>query len=251
MNPEFVILVATAATLGVTHTALGLDHTLPFILLGRARTWSLAKTLGITGICGLAHVASSVVVGLLGVSLGVALSSLEWFEQVRGYWVGWALVAFGVVYSLVALRNVRHRTPHRHVHVLADGTVRRRDHRHDRSGHSANQSHHAAASGDGTTWETPLRHGNLVASLFVVFLLGPCEALLPLMTAPSLQSSAASSLAVAAVFGAATLSTMLALVTIGWLGMKWQWLTNLEPHLHWLSGVAIASSGLAMLFLGL
>jgi nickel/cobalt exporter len=251
MNSEFVILVTTAATLGVTHTALGLDHTLPFILLGRARAWSLTKTLGITGMCGSAHIASSVVVGLIGLSLGVALSSLEWFEAARGYWVAWALVAFGGAYAVIALANLRHRRAHRHVHVQADGTVRRRYHGHGQVESSVNESHHALTAGQSTAFSTPLGNGNLVASLFIVFLLGPCEALLPLMTAPSLRGSATASLVVAAVFGGATMATMLGLVTVGWFGLKWSWLTRLEPHLHWISGVAIASSGLAILFLGL
>lgn len=251
MNPEFVVLAATAATLGVTHTALGLDHTLPFVLLGRARAWSLPKTLGITAMCGVAHVASSVVVGLVGVSLGVALSSLEWFEALRGYWVAWALVAFGLTYAGLALVKLRQRAPHRHVHVTVDGSVRRRSHGHEQLAPAVNQSHHAVVSGPTTASDSPLRSGNLIASLFIVFLLGPCEALLPLMTVPSLQANPASSVVLAAVFGCATLSTMLTLVTVGWLGMRWRWLNHLEPHLHWLSGMAIASSGLAILFLGL
>lgn len=251
MNSEFVILAATAATLGVTHTALGLDHTLPFVLLGRARAWSLTKTLGITAACGAAHVASSVVVGVLGLWLGVALSSLAWFEAVRGFWVAWALVAFGALYALIALSNLRHRSPHRHVHLHADGTVRRRLHGHGQREPSLNRSHHAVTADEQAVFGSPLRNGNWVASLFIVFLLGPCEALLPLMTAPSLHGSPRAGLAVAAVFGGATMATMLVLVTIGWLGMKWSWLSRLEPHLHWISGVAIASSGFAILFLGL
>ena len=251
MNPEFFVLVTAAATLGVTHTALGLDHTLPFIMLGRARSWSLAKTLGITSMCGVAHVASSVVVGALGVSVGVAVSSLEWFEELRGYWVAWALVAFGCAYAAIALLNLRNRNPHRHVHVDTDGTWRRRYHGHQRRESRDNEPHDVVASSAQATTGSPLRNGNVLASLFIVFLLGPCEALLPLMTAPGLRGDVASSLMVASVFGGATVVTMLTLVTVGWLGMKWRSVSALEPHLHWISGAAIASSGLAILFLGL
>lgn len=248
MNPELVVLVGTAATLGVTHTALGLDHTLPFILLGRARAWSLSKTLLVTSACGVAHVTSSVVVGLLGATLGVALSSLAWFEATRGYWVAWALVAFGVWYALWAIVNLRHGSPHRHVHVGGDGRVHRHFHVH---GHV--QSHNAphstlttAHSGGALAW----RRNSWAASLFIVFLLGPCEALLPLMTAPSLDANVAASLLVACVFGVATLLTMLSLVSAGWFGLNGTRLSRLEPHLNWISGLAIASSGLAILFLG-
>lgn len=248
MNPELAVLVGTAATLGITHTALGLDHTVPFILLGRARAWSLSKTLLVTSVCGVAHISSSVVVGLLGVSLGVALSSLQWFEETRGYWVAWALVVFGVWYALSAIVNLRHGSPHRHVHVGVDGRIHRQFHVH---GHA--QSHNAAhetisPARDGLG--AALRRSRWIASLFVVFLLGPCEALLPLMTAPSLGANVRASLMVACVFGVATLLTMLSLVTAGWVGLKGVWLANLEPHLNWISGLAIASSGLAILVLG-
>lgn len=249
MNPELAVLVGTAATLGVTHTALGLDHTLPFILLGRARAWSLSKTLAVSCVCGLAHVTSSVVVGLVGVTLGVALSSLEWFEEVRGYWVAWALVAFGLWYALSAIVNLRRDSPHRHVHVGKDGRIGRHLHDHDHS-HSHNAPHETLAT-PSEGLGAALRRSRWAASLFIVFLLGPCEALLPLMTAPSLSADVTASLIVAAVFGTATLLTMLSLVTAGWLGLKGMWLARLEPHLNWISGLAIASSGLAILFLGL
>lgn len=249
MNPELVVLVGTAATLGITHTALGLDHTLPFILLGRARAWSLAKTLTITMVCGAAHVLSSVVVGLLGVTLAVALSSLEWFEAARGYWVAWALVAFGLWYAAWALARLRHETPHRHIHVGQDGKIRRHLHGH-RVLASVNQSHGASVTARSNSAGSVLQGNRWVASLFVLFLLGPCEALLPLMTAPSLDGAVGASLLVAGVFGGMTLLTMMALVAGGWLGLKGSWLIRLEPHLNWLSGLAIASSGVAILLLG-
>lgn len=245
MTPDFVILLGAAATIGVTHTAVGLDHTLPFILLGRARAWSLPKTLGITAVCGFGHVMSSVVVGLLGVTLAVGVSSLQWFEDVRGEWVAWALVAFGSLYALLSLSRLG-RTSHRHLHVHADGTVHRHHHGHG-EGLPAPEQHHPADAPE----PSPLKQGNLFASLFVVFLLGPCEALLPLMTAPGLQSEPLASLGIALVFGGATLGTMLALVSVGWFGMRAPWLGRVEPHLNWISGAAIAGSGLGMHWLGL
>ncbi len=249
MNSELAILLGSAATLGVTHTAIGLDHTLPFILLGRARAWSLSKTLLITGACGVGHVASSVVIGLLGVTLAVALTSLEGFEAARGYWVGWALVAFGTVYASLSLVHLRRVTSHRHIHVHADGTIHRHQHGHG-AATTLRRQHHPV-DGLGYPGGGPLHQGNVLASLFIVFLLGPCEALLPLMTAPGLQSNANSSLLVAAVFGGATLTTMVGMVAAGWFGMRGTWLTRWEPHLNWMSGVAIALSGLGIQLLGL
>ena len=43
-------LLSTAAILGIVHTILGPDHYVPFVAMGRARGWSLGRTLGITAV---------------------------------------------------------------------------------------------------------------------------------------------------------------------------------------------------------
>ena len=48
MPQEMVVLVSTAAFLGFFHTLLGPDHYLPFIVMGKARQWSMARTTWIT-----------------------------------------------------------------------------------------------------------------------------------------------------------------------------------------------------------
>lgn len=238
MSPELSVLLVTASTLGMVHTAVGLDHTLPFVLLGRARTWSLAHTLLVASVCGLAHVLSSVVIGLLGATLATGLASLHWFEQARAGWAATGLIVFGVVYSIKALWDIRVKSPHRHVHIHADGTVHR-----DLHGHGASHAHWSSL--------TLARRGGVTFALFVVFLLGPCEALLPLMTAPSLLNDAGASLLVALTFGCATLVTMNVLITLGWYGLRSSWLFKLEPHMHWLAGAIIALSGIGIQYGGL
>ena len=238
MSPELSVLLVTALTLGVIHTAVGLDHTLPFVLLGRARKWSLAHTLVVASTCGLAHVLSSVVIGLLGATLAVGLASLSWFEKTRGSWAAMGLMVFGLVYSAKALWNIRVASPHRHVHLHKDGTVHGHLH-----GHGSSHAHWSSLptnSKSGVTF-----------ALLVVFLLGPCEALLPLMTAPSLMNNPSASMVVALVFGAATLLTMNVLITLGWHGLQSTWLARLEPHMHWVAGVIITLSGVGMQFGGL
>jgi hypothetical protein len=64
---ELKALVITAASLGFFHTLLGPDHYLPFIMMSWARGWSGLKTGLITFLCGLGHICSSVVLGLIGV----------------------------------------------------------------------------------------------------------------------------------------------------------------------------------------
>ena len=77
MSSEVIILAGTAATIGLIHTILGPDHYLPFIVLSKARQWSMLKTSVITFLCGLGHVLSSIILGFVGIALGMALFKLE------------------------------------------------------------------------------------------------------------------------------------------------------------------------------
>ena len=83
MSHDLTILAITAASIGVVHTLVGPDHYLPFVVLARARGWSLARTSVITLLCGVGHVAGSVVLGLVGIALGLAVSRLEAVEAWR------------------------------------------------------------------------------------------------------------------------------------------------------------------------
>ena len=96
---EMMVLVVSAASLGVIHTLLGPDHYLPFIVLSKARKWTRARTLWITFISGVGHVVGSVILGMIGIAMGISLSKLEAFEASRGSLVGWMLIAFGVLYT--------------------------------------------------------------------------------------------------------------------------------------------------------
>ena len=106
MDNSIIILCGTAASIGLVHTALGPDHYLPFIMMGRARRWSLAKTAWITFLCGLGHVLSSVLLGLAGVLLGIQVMKLEVFEAFRGSIAAWLLIGFGFAYFVWGIRRV-------------------------------------------------------------------------------------------------------------------------------------------------
>ena len=67
MDTKISALALTAASLGFPHTIIGPDHYLPFVMMSWARQWSWVKTTVITVLCGLGHIASSVVLGLIGV----------------------------------------------------------------------------------------------------------------------------------------------------------------------------------------
>ena len=60
METSLEVLLFSAASIGFVHTLIGIDHSLPFVVLGRARGWSLRKVWSITFLCGFGHVLSSV-----------------------------------------------------------------------------------------------------------------------------------------------------------------------------------------------
>ena len=72
MPDALTTLTITAASIGFLHTLLGPDHYLPFIAMSRARQWSPARTALVTVLCGVGHVAGSVLPGVIGIALGPA-----------------------------------------------------------------------------------------------------------------------------------------------------------------------------------
>ncbi len=239
MGETSSILVGTAATIAFLHTLIGVDHSLPFVVLGRTRGWSLGKLWRVTLLCGVAHVLSSVVIGAIGLGLGVALDRLEWIEAARGGLAVWLLIGLGLAYAVWGLYRARRRRPHHHAHVHHDGIVH--SHHHDHRGEHGHL--HGEAERKATT--------ATVAMLFVVFLLGPCEALIPLLMVPAAAHSWAVVALVAVVFGLVTVATMLALVTIGHFGLRWRGSAAIERHMTTVAGLAIAASGIAIKLFGI
>jgi sulfite exporter TauE/SafE len=227
----------TAASIAFFHTLLGPDHYLPFVVMARARRWTPAKTAWVTALCGLGHVGSSILLGAVGIALGIGVSRLEGLESVRGNLAAWLLMAFGLAYFAWGLRRAIRRRPHSHRHDHIDGTS------HDHT-HTHTENHvHAHPEGTGaslTPWV-----------LFTVFVLGPCEPLIPLLMYPAAKSSTVGVVAVATIFGAVTIATMLGVVLISTLGISRIPMRQLERYTHALAGGTIFLSGFAIQFLGL
>ena len=237
MGPEIKILAATAATLGFVHTLTGPDHYLPFIVIGRARRWRLSRTLLVTVVCGIGHVLSSVVLGLIGIAMGVAVGKLELIEGMRGDLAAWLLISFGLVYGVWGLRRARRGKRHSHRHAHVSGEVH--DHEHDHH-QDHTHIHDGEARGNLTPW-----------ALFIIFVLGPCEPLIPLLMYPAASSSVSGLVLVTLIFSVTTIGTMTLMVLFADRGIRLfptQWLAR---YTHALAGLAILASGLAIQFLGL
>ena len=237
MSVELGVLALTAVSVGFFHTLFGPDHYLPFIVMAKARKWSLFKTSWITFLCGIGHIGSSVVLGLLGVALGIAVHRLEAFESFRGNLAGWLLLGFGLVYFAWGVRRAVRNVPHAHLHPHIDGAGHEHVHTHD----GEHLHVHAQA---GKVSVTPW-------VLFTIFVFGPCEPLIPILMYPAAKHSTSGLVLVTALFGTATIGTMMVIVLGASLGMSFVPMKKIERWNHALAGLAIVACGVAIQFLGL
>ncbi|MCG8452879.1 MAG: hypothetical protein MI717_06845 [Spirochaetales bacterium] len=212
MNESFFLVLGSAFAIGAVHTFSGPDHYLPFIALARSRGWNRTQTMGITLVCGLAHILSALGIGLVAAYASSVLERLGVIESIRGDVAAWALVAFGGVYAIWGLKHSS------------------QDHSHKKQGLAF--------------W-----------TLFLIFLFGPCEPLIPLVLYPAAQSSPFHILMTVIAFSLSTLVVMLFMVSFSHilleqLGKK-PWFQFLHRYSHVLAGTIIAFCGMGILFLGL
>jgi sulfite exporter TauE/SafE len=230
MTNDLGTLGAAAVSLGFFHCLLGPDHYVPFVAMSRVGLWSLRKTLLVTVLCGVGHVASSVALGFVGVALGIIVLQLQEVESARGSVAGWLLVAFGSVYLLWgtfhAVRRLRRSS------AATDQNVE------DAAEAEANQI--SSRSGGYTPW-----------ILFLVFVFGPCEPLIPLLIYPAAKASVWSVIWVTALFGITTLVTMTTLVAMIYLGVQTVRFPRAEPFGHAIAGAVVLACGLAITVFGL
>jgi len=233
---EAQILLLTTASIAFLHTILGPDHYVVFTAMGKARRWSLSKTLRVTVFCGFGHLLSSVIIGAVGLLLGAQLLSLTEIEGLRGNIAGWALLAFGLMYFAWGLRKAGRAQTHSHVHVHDDVV---HDHEHD---HHQDHLH---------VHDQPARNSITPWAIFIVFILGPCEALIPLVMYPAAQQSVGLVIAVVTVFGIVTLATMVGAVVLTTVGLEKLKLPALGCWEHAIAGASVAACGGAITFIGL
>jgi nickel/cobalt transporter (NicO) family protein len=212
-NPSLILMI-TAATIGIVHTLLGPDHYIPFIVMAKAGKWSKVKTIWITVASGLGHVTSSVVIGIIGISAGYALNKVELIESFRADFAAWLIISFGLIYSIWGIKRAYQ---HKHAH-------------HHMEGEAQNL----------TPW-----------IIFTIFVLGPCEPLIPLLIYPSVLESVFTLASVVIIFSLTTSVTMVLLVTAGLYGMNFIPSHYLERYSHAIAGVLLLFCGVAIKFLGL
>jgi nickel/cobalt exporter len=236
MNDSIALLSVTAISIGFIHTILGPDHYLPFIVLSQAKKWSLKKTMLITFLCGLGHVLSSVVLGLIGIAVGISVTRLVSVESFRGNIAAWLFIAFGLVYMIISIRNLIKKRKHSHSHFHIDGEKHVHEHNHHKE-HT--HIHH----------EDPVKTTPWI--LFLIFVFGPCEPLIPILMYPAAENNISGSILVSLLFSVVTISTMMSVVLAFKLGLNKINLKPIEKYSHLIAGAMIFFSGLAIQFLGL
>jgi len=239
MTNELILLTISAASIGFFHTLLGPDHYLPFIVLSKARNWPTLKTVMITILCGLGHVGSSVLLGGIGVVFGIALHKLELIESIRGDWAAWAFLIFGLGYLGWAIYKLLNQGVHKHLHVH-EGLVHNHEHNHQHSILETSQVPHSHGHTTKTKNLTPW-------ILFLIFVLGPCEPLIPFLMYPAAQASVYGLFAVTGVFALTTIATMVGMVLLINYGVSFINLKKIEKYTHVIAGTTIALSGMLIL----
>ena len=216
------ILISTAALIAFIHTIIGPDHYLIFVALGKARDWSTLKTLKYTTICGVGHILSSVIIGFIGIFFGIELVKLVNLEESRGLLSEWTLLFFGLIYFVWGLRKIRI---------------------HKNKKNISNKNSYINSQKKGfniTPW-----------TLFIVFVLGPCEALIPLFMYPAIEADMMLVFQVAFVFGIVTLVTMLLSVFLLMKGLNIFKFNSFEKYSHVIAGASIMLCAIAINFAGL
>lgn len=160
-------IAATGFTVAFFHAAIP-THWLPFVLVSRARGWTRAKTLAVSALAGLGHVALTSLLGLVIAWFGFQLD--EHAEDVFPKVAGGILLAIGAFYfwRQWSGRGVLHHHPPGGLHRASE-----------QCGHAHGHSH----------WDEELKESELASSkagdwaaisgLFMMLTLSPCEGFLP------------------------------------------------------------------------
>lgn len=223
MDSGLPYLLSLAAFVGFFHTLTGPDHYLPFVMIARARKWSPVKTFWIALSCGIGHVGSSILLGIVGIFAGIGVSKLNVIEASRGEIASWIIIIFGLGYMIWGLIHAQkhHRGQAHHHHGLTE----------DEAG---------TKKANVTPW-----------ILFLIFVFGPCEPLIPLFIYPAAQQSMSGVVWVSVVFTITTLVTMLTIIMLSLKGLNSIKLGFAERYTHAIAGATICLCGLAIVFLGL
>lgn len=205
-------VLLSSIALSVVHAAIP-NHWMPLVAIGNTEKWSMNETLMVTGIAGLAHVLSTILIGIGVGWAGYALySEYEWLI----YSIAPAiLIVLGVIYLFLDRRHGHH---HHHF--------------------------------EGATGRTDVSKISLIGSLTAAMFFSPCLELETYYFTAGMYGWTAI-LGVSLVYLLVTVSGMMALVYLGLKGMqKFDW-HALEHHEKAITGWILILIGIATLIVNL
>jgi len=212
MNKGYLVLMMSTLSIAFLHS-LAPDHWMPFAVIGKAKKWSNLKLVFVTLVSGIGHVGSSILLGALGIALGFSLSHLKAVESQRARVGIFLLTGFGIAYMLWGIKKAReYKHEHSHSHEIDTKTV--------------------------TLW-----------TLFAVFVLGPCEPLIPIMFLATDYGWRGIALA-SAMFSAVTILMMIGQTLLARYGVQMIRHDVAERYSHALAGLVIVLTGGFLFFLG-
>ena len=227
---ETGILLSTSISIAVIHTLIGPDHYIPFISLSRANNWTVKKTIFVVLLCGSGHIFGSVVLGFAGIALAAGVTSLVNIEDIRGTIAAYVLIAFGLIYMIYGIRNsIKNKT---HTHTGIDGQTVTHSHIYSGEDHQHNS-----------------KKKNVFWGLFIFFVLGPCEPLIPLIMYPAAKMNIFTLVLVTVSFSVFTIGVMLLMTLSGLKGFQLIKTKKLERYAHAMAGCVIMLCGICVLLL--
>jgi putative Mn2+ efflux pump MntP len=195
--------------LSIIH-ALIPNHWLPLIAIGKTERWTQRETLSATLITALAHIASTILIGIAVGFIGYKLSGA--FELISSIIAPLVLVILGLVYIIADMLHAQH---HEHSHLSVDKNIKSRF--------------------------------AILVSLSLALFLSPCiELEAYYFQAGTLGWTGI--LIVSAVYALVTPSLMVILVFLGTKGLdKFNW-HFLEHHMRKITGIILIALGLLAYF---
>ncbi len=215
MINDTIVIAGSAASIGFVHTILGPDHYLPLVAMAKTNGWSAPKTASYVAVCGISHLLGTILLGSLVFLLGFAFLNIETLQSLRGDFAGWFLLSFGAIYFAWGMH----------------WAIRER-----RMASKQKNSNFARC--------TPF-------ALFLFFILGPCEPLIPLMSLGGGDAGWFPSVLVLSAFCGTTILTMLVCVMFFYYGVsRFSIFLRFENYMHAATGLIVFLCGCAIQFLG-
>lgn len=206
-------LVTAAVSVAFLHS-LAPDHWLPFTALAKSSRWKMQKLAWITTLAGIGHVASSLLLGVIGLWAGMAIHRLAGADAWRGRVGIWLLIGFGVAYAVWGLKHAQHHHPH----ISLDETMR--------------------AYAVRRMW-----------MLFAILVFGPCEPLIPLMFVAS-EHGLPTVWAVSAAFSVVTVGMVVGQSCLSYAGVRLIEAPWMERYAHAVTGFVIVLTALIVMVTG-